>query len=372
MVAAAVLLSGLNMAEAGPPPFKKKQPPPKAKAKPHKPVPKPQPTRYGGKAVAVNLTNAANGSVWRLAGTGPVLNCGGAITVSNGPTSIDNLLSVEGAVSSISAVGGVTVSSSEVLNFSAVFIHNGITNVIAFSYAAAEARAECTSNGAVISATSQVQGLTIDGTSVVVTGETNQVIAIDGGALVLNAQMGSVSGNRKNGEVTVAAIYLMLSNSFNGPIAFARAVIHCGSGVPPGMRTCDKVTGGGFIIGTPPGTNGLPGARGSFSVGGGTKRGQLWGYLGYTDHGTGMRVNATAVTGFTVIDIVTRQIDYDVLIDGVPGTARVLVADNGEPGRNDIFDITLSTGYHAGGDLGGPGPGGGNIQQHKCPPGWAR
>jgi hypothetical protein len=43
-----------------------------------------------------------------------------------------------------------------------------------------------------------------------------------------------------------------------------------------------------------------------------------------------------------------------------------------KPGRNDIFDITLSNGCHAGGDLGGARPGGGNIQLHKCPPGWAK
>jgi len=104
-------------------------------------------------------------------------------------------------------------------------------------------------------------------------------------------------------------------------------------------------------------------------VGGGIRRGAFWGHLNYTDHDSGMHVHATAVTGYSVIDTVTRQIDYDVDIDGATGTARVIVADNGEPGRDDIFDITLSTGYHAGGDL---GHGGGNIQLHKCPPGWAK
>jgi hypothetical protein len=48
----------------------------------------------------------------------------------------------------------------------------------------------------------------------------------------------------------------------------------------------------------------------------------------------------------------------------------VRLVDNGEPGRDDIFEITLSNGYHAAGDLGGAGSGGGNIQLHKCPTGW--
>jgi hypothetical protein len=143
------------------------------------------------------------------------------------------------------------------------------------------------------------------------------------------------------------------------------------------MGDCGKVTGGGFIVTTlgdtnTVSTNTVSDAHGSFGVSGGIRRGQFWGHLNYIDHGTGMHVSSTAVTGFAILDAVTRQIDYDVTIDGVAGTARVIVADNGEPGRNDLFDITLSTGYHAGGDLGGTRPGGGNIQLHKCPPGWAK
>ena len=49
-----------------------------------------------------------------------------------------------------------------------------------------------------------------------------------------------------------------------------------------------------------------------------------------------------------------------------PGTARARLCDKGEPGENDIFQIQLSNGYFAGGDLGGNRPGGGNIQLHKC------
>jgi len=44
----------------------------------------------------------------------------------------------------------------------------------------------------------------------------------------------------------------------------------------------------------------------------------------------------------------------------------VRACDKGEPGRNDLFQIQLSNGYSAGGDLGGSHPGGGNIQLHIC------
>ena len=81
-----------------------------------------------------------------------------------------------------------------------------------------------------------------------------------------------------------------------------------------------------------------------------------------------MHVKATAVTGYALdpSDPDCRIIDYNVTIDGAPGTARVRACDKGEPGRNDIFQIQLSNGYSAGGDLGGSHPGGGNIQLHKC------
>ncbi|HUR58507.1 MAG TPA: post-COAP-1 domain-containing protein, partial [Opitutaceae bacterium] len=139
------------------------------------------------------------------------------------------------------------------------------------------------------------------------------------------------------------------------------------NGTPPAVEEdCGKVTGGGWIIGTP------SGAKGTFGMSGGIRRGEFWGHLTYQDHGTGMKVQSTAVTGFRndPSDPKGRIITYSVTIAGAPGTATLRVVDNGEPGRNDIFDLTLSTGYHAAGDLGGGRPGGGNIQLHKCPPGW--
>ena len=102
---------------------------------------------------------------------------------------------------------------------------------------------------------------------------------------------------------------------------------------------------------------------------GGIKDGAFWGHLNYIDHGNGFHVKSTAVTGYQVDpnDPDCRFINYNVTIDGQPGTARVHVCDNGEPGRDDIFEIWLSTGYFGGGDLGASRPGGGNIQLHECP-----
>ena len=122
-----------------------------------------------------------------------------------------------------------------------------------------------------------------------------------------------------------------------------------------------SVTGGGWITGTPSGANA------NFGVAGAIKNGAFWGHLDYIHHGNGVHVQDTAVTGYAIDpnDSDCRIIDYNVLIDGVPGTCRVRVCDKGEPGSNDIFQIQLSNGYFAGGDLGGSGSGGGNIQLHK-------
>ncbi len=121
----------------------------------------------------------------------------------------------------------------------------------------------------------------------------------------------------------------------------------------------DFVTSGGFIFGTP------SGSRANFGAHAGIKNGQLWGKLNYKDHGTGMHVKSTAILEYEAVDENTRRVVYRVKIGLTSGFAEVLLTDNGEPGRNDIFSIELSTGYAASGDLGGSQNGGGNIQLHK-------
>jgi len=119
-------------------------------------------------------------------------------------------------------------------------------------------------------------------------------------------------------------------------------------------KGADFITGGGWIT-TP------SASRGTFGVAGGIKARGLWGHLTYIDHGTGMKVKGTGVTSYTVgATPTTRIITGTAEIDGLPGTYRVEVADNGEPGRMDTFNIQLSSGYTAGGLL--PA---GNIQLHK-------
>jgi hypothetical protein len=122
----------------------------------------------------------------------------------------------------------------------------------------------------------------------------------------------------------------------------------------------DRFTAGGFIF--------RDGNKCNFGIQGGYQNGRLWGGINYIDHGTGMHVKGRTCTSYTVLDAECRRATYDVTIDGSPGTATVRICDYGEPGRDDVMEITLSTGYTAGigTTLGGDGPGGGNVQLHKA------
>lgn len=141
-------------------------------------------------------------------------------------------------------------------------------------------------------------------------------------------------------------------------------VFNCSTASPP-AGDCGKVTGGGWIDGTP------SGEKANFGVSGGPDG---WGHLNYIDHGTGLHVRSTAVTAYETdpTDADGRIIRYNVVVGSASLTAIVRVIDRGEPGTHDWFEISLSTGYHAAGELGGARPGGGNIQLHKCPPGKAK
>ena len=153
-------------------------------------------------------------------------------------------------------------------------------------------------------------------------------------------------------------------------------------------QDCDFVTGGGFIF--------FNDSRATFGVGGGCKDGSpTFGHLEYVDHGTGLNVHWTSITGYFLLgaDGVddhgqptgTRRICGTATTNqfGDVGFA-VTVTDAGEPGVNDTFDIQLTQAgvgivYDTARQcfphfLGSRAPcapgtnGGGNIQLHKPNP----
>jgi hypothetical protein len=333
------------------------------------PPPPPSQIDFGGGATVVYVTNRCTGRDLTIGATGSASQNGGILEITVGPT---NASGPSGTISLITGegltIGSANQTHSEVTvdDFSATLIGtNGISHNISFDFLKVRADAQATSGGATVSGSTILNGLVIDNVPITVTGAANQMIALSGGGtVVINAQTSTVNGNQ--GAITVVGLTITVDNCLIVTVGVAQAAVGFTGNPPPpppGQSGCDKLTGGGFIIAT-------EGAKGSFGVSGGIRRGQFWGHLNYIDHATGMHVKSTSVTGYAVIDAVTRRIDYNVDVDGSAGTCTVIAADHGEPGRNDIFDITVSNGYHAGGDLGGSGSGGGNIQLHKCPPGW--
>jgi hypothetical protein len=324
-------------------------------------------TSYSGRATLINLTDMHNSENIVICDTGPLPSSGGFLEVTVTETNVENgALTLELGRAAIDGNGPETRAQTSMNNFSLVIqATDGTISTLRADFVASEAIASCQPNGnADVSANVRIEGLVLNGRAIkVAKRQQNQEEFFPGGKIIINEQTSSVSGN--SGSITVVAIHVIVDGCMNGVIGSASAGITCNQAPPPPAE-CGKLTGGGWIVGTP------SGAKGTFGVSGGIRRGAFWGHLNYIDHGTGMHVKSTSVTGFTVDpnDANCRIITYNVTIDGSSGTASVRACDYGEPGSDDIFDITLSNGYHAGGDLGGDRPGGGNIQIHKCPPGW--
>lgn len=129
--------------------------------------------------------------------------------------------------------------------------------------------------------------------------------------------------------------------------------------------TPGKVTGGGQII-APVQTGGKKVDKASFGFNVMYREGDPApkGELEYIDHATKMNVHAHDMTKLVVsADKPEAWFEGTCTIDGVSGyTFEAYVQDNGEPGKNDWFEIRLSDGYTAGGQLLS-----GNIQIHKKP-----
>lgn len=333
-------------------------------------------TAYSGQATALRIEDVEipiPGPIV-LADTGPLPTTGGFLEASEedyqllGTDGVTVALGVEFAYATTSGGGVESTADSSLSGFQVRFdSHYGRRVTITADYIAATASAVCVDGQAQATGSITVENVRVDGVLINVTGEPNQRVEITDGHIIFNEQTVVVNGD--DADVVITAMHVYMDECMNGAFGTVKAGITCGTNPPPPHEEgdCGKLTGGGWIV-TP------SGAKGTFGVSGGIRRGEFWGHLTYNDHGAGLKVKSTAVTGFEVKpgDPECRIITYQVRINGLAGTAVVEACDYGEPGRDDTFSIRLSTGYSAGGSLGGDRPGGGNIQLHKCPPGWAR
>jgi hypothetical protein len=140
--------------------------------------------------------------------------------------------------------------------------------------------------------------------------------------------------------------------SFGGGLTDA-FVAKFAEATPPAAGTAGKVTGGGTIN--------VAGGIGNFglNVNRDAANGPIDGHLQYANHASGAQVRSVTFTTFAASGN-TATFGGTCTSNGAPCTFTVNVADNGEPGRNDSFEITVDAAPAQGGTLRG-----GNIQVHK-------
>ena len=317
-------------------------------------------TRFSGDATVVRATVLGLDPIV-IGEAGPVSESGGAdesslVSVSKDETG--GLLSAEVVHATVVAQGNTSSAEASVANVNLTLAGNTIQADLLRS----QAQATCDGAGqASASGSSELAGLVINGQAIIVSGQPNQPVNLPGLRILINEQSSSASGNQSN--ITVNALHVTAFDPMSGQtladviISSSHADIRCAAACSPPVG--DFVTGGGWITGQ-------SGDRANFGVAGGIKNGGFWGHLTYIDHGSGgVKVKGTSVTSYDVTGPTSRRISGTAEVDGVSGIGYTVdVTDAGEPGRDDIFSITLknANGYSASGKLGG-----GNIQLHAKP-----
>jgi hypothetical protein len=310
------------------------------------------PDPYSGRAGIFRAT--INGTEHSLVDTGPIPPEGGALEESALDANIAGIVTAEILHASVIAEGQRVEAEASLSNFDLnVEGHN-----ISLGFFISRATAECQGATPVVSGGVEIVELVVDGNAVSVTGAPNQILTIHDingvqvGSIVINEQLLSVQGDI--GDITVNALHITIGDNVDIVVGSAHADIKCIT-LPPPTPGNDFVTGGGFIDTTP------MGSFANFGVAGGIKDGVFFGHLVYHDHGSDLKVRATGITAYTEVNENTRRLEGPAEVNQVGGFTYVVdVVDNGEPGVDDTFTITLSSGYTAMGTLVG-----GNIQIHN-------
>lgn len=338
----------------------------------------PSATSFSGEATVIqaNVTPPLLSPIGvTLVPTGPVSPTGGALdetllTLSISKDQTASLLALDAEVGHASTVaqGKQSRSQATVANVNLDVAGNAIqaTFLQALATAVCDAAA-----GAIATGSAVVSDLVINGTPYGVGTQPNQTI-VDIPALRVVANEQNTAANGTSSEITVNALHVTayavnVDGSRGAPladviIASAHADIHCGQCTDEGDNF---TTGGGWITAGAP-----PAERKHFAVGGGYKNGLPWGHLTYSDKAVGLRIKGTAVISYVSAPTATGTLSTiegkGEDQDGNPVEYTVHAADNGEPGDNDTFDITVkrvgAPDYVSAGTLGG-----GNIQFHGKP-----
>ncbi len=330
---------------------------------------------YSGRAYVVQAS-VLGSQLPRIADTGDLPSTGGtqeASLLTVPPISLGSAGSFHGAeVAHATTVGHGSASRSEASVASLSLTVAGTT--IMADFLMSRAAAQCTGSNPSVSGSSELASLSISsvngGQPITVTGAPNQTIALpfNAGTVVINEQSSSVSG--QSGSMDVSALHVTINDPVGGApladviVSHAHADITCPTSPsqPPacGTTPTDFVTGGGWIV-----SPSDPNAKANFAVAGGMKNG-FWGHLLYIDHGNGLQIKGTGVTGYNFYPAFGpngRQILGSADVSGTAESYEADVADNAEPGRGaDQFQLKLNDAMVAPAVL----LSGGNIQLHKA------
>jgi len=290
-------------------------------------------TSYSGRATAVQANVLGTATV-RLADAGPLPPEGGTDEETLLTGSIDGLLTTGVLSASTSGQGQRTLSEASTADLNLTVA--GVT--ITADVLEATALARCRNNDNTtpnLRASSQVTGLTINGTAVTVTGQPNQVIELPLGAgqIIVNERVRSVSGN--TGSLTVNALRVVVTGVGEVVISSAQAGITCvNEGGGGGGGSGDFVSGSGRLRCD-------DGSCVVFGISGGRRpNGTLRSGLTIVDREAGIRVRGTGATSYEVVDANTRILRGTATVNGRSGfTYEVRVTDNGPSG--DTFEITV-------------------------------
>ena len=133
---------------------------------------------------------------------------------------------------------------------------------------------------------------------------------------------------------------------------------------------CDFVTAGGYVFKDND-------EMANFGAHGGCKNGEFWGNVNYIDHENQFHLKSTRITGYLFDPDAPKARDicgWGRINDQEQEVMfRIRLVDNGEPGKNDTFGITIDNWYTSGErfyrvssrKLAGGEGGGGNVQLHK-------
>ncbi len=312
---------------------------------------------FGGEATGVQVFVPATGLTIKAA-TGQLPPTGGEVDAAllsgdiPGSTTGGVVSLVAGTLHSVAVGLDATNAEASMEGVSLTVSGNGITA----DFLMAQSTASC---GPAVTGNSQLENLVINGQTITVTGNPNQTVSLPNGTATINEQVPAVAGS--TADLRVVALHVTTTDAITGQVladvmlAITDSTIDCQPGSGP---SGNFGTGGGWITLDTLG-------KGTFGlVGGNQPDGSDAGHLVYINHDTGLRVQSTTVST-TTMNCASRLTGTGTSNLG-PVTFDVTVTDNGHPGTNDIFSITV-----AGAAMDSQSPrtlGGGNITVHRsCP-----